>query len=57
MGAVDWTEKCRDDFPESAGYLDLPFDGSESLSDIVPYLNESTRAEIDDQEDDSEEDS
>ena len=34
MTAIDWTEKCRDEFPDDAGELDWPFDGSETFEEM-----------------------
>lgn len=45
MPSIDWTEQCRDEFPMSAGWLDYPYDGSFTLEDIIPALNEATRME------------
>jgi hypothetical protein len=50
MGAVDWTEKCRDEVPESAGWLDYPLDDGDTLNEVV---SRSEPSDDDEEEDDS----
>lgn len=49
MGAVDWTEKCRDEMPISRrmGYLDFPFESGETMDDVVIWDQEKPEDEDD----------
>jgi hypothetical protein len=48
MGAIDWTEKCRDEMPAEAGYLDRPFESGDTWANFLEA------DEDDDQDDDAE---